>query len=60
MIRIEKPDYHRECNCCGNAEGVREIYFSLNRYQSTSVALCVDCINVLLMLLEPYKGEWKG
>ena len=54
MIRIEKPEFRGQCNCCFSLDNVKEIHFmsgayseTLKGYSGTIVALCVKCRNEL-------------
>ena len=55
MIRIEKADNWRHCNCCHSQKDVHEIYFAAQNH-GINVALCVSCIEELL---EKIHGERK-
>jgi len=55
MIRIEKSDIWRHCNCCHSQNDVHDFYFTAQNH-GINVALCDDCI---VELLEKIREERK-
>ena len=59
MIRTEKAESWRTCNCCNNPENVKSIIL---RYEGTNsgtqIALCDACIKDLISKITPHE-EWK-
>jgi hypothetical protein len=55
MIRIEKADRWRHCNCCHSQKDVHEFYFAAQNH-GINVALCDSCI---VELLEKIREERK-
>ena len=45
MIKIERPEFRSQCNCCFSREGVKEIHFLTDAggYNGTMVCLCAKC-----------------
>lgn len=43
MIRIEKPEFKGQCNCCFNWDDVKQIQFITNLCNGSVISLCWKC-----------------